>query len=81
MSSGSDEDGFDFAAIESQAHANMTLEEANKLNRQKLTGQNSIDGARDNERPAVEHSIHRVSCASFVYVVSTAQRSCVRTTS
>ena len=30
--------GIDFAAIDSQAHANMTIEEANKLNRQKLTG-------------------------------------------
>jgi hypothetical protein len=32
------DDGVDFAAIDSQAHANMSIDEANKLNRQKLTG-------------------------------------------
>lgn len=31
--------GVDFAAIDSQAHVNLSMEEANKLHRQKLMGQ------------------------------------------
>lgn len=31
--------GLDFAAIDSQAHTSLTMEEANKLHRQKLMGQ------------------------------------------
>jgi hypothetical protein len=30
--------GVDFAAIDSQAHVNLSMEEANKLHRQKLMG-------------------------------------------
>lgn len=44
------DDGVDFSAIDSQAHASMTIEEANKLNRQKLTGKSTANQEEEDER-------------------------------
>jgi len=65
MSSDESDDGAtEFAAIDSQAHVSLTMEEANKLHRQKIMGRHTAqEQHRETLRdtPSLTHFAHRCS--------------------